>query len=107
MIFPRKMRRFSIFSAIVGRRVNCLLREPFKKLLEHLREPGRFEAISKVAQSEPPRVRAMLGAIGQQLEQETRLQALRRNLNTLSRFDFGCLAVLKHAREWQAKERKQ
>ena len=78
-----------------------------QKLLEHFREPGRFEAISQVAESEPPRVRAMLGAIGQQLGQpEPRLLTLRKNLNTLSRFDFGCLTALKYAREWQAKERK-
>ena len=44
------------------------------KLLEYFREPGRFERLLKVAPSEPPRVRAMLGAIGQQLGQpESRL----------------------------------
>jgi hypothetical protein len=49
----------------------------------------------------------MLGAIGQQLGQaESRLASLRTNLNTLSRFDFGSLAALERAREWQAKERK-
>jgi len=78
-----------------------------QKLLEYFREPDRFEGMLKVAESEPPRVRAMLGAIGQQLGRpESRLLALRKNLNTLSRFDFGCLAALEHAREWQAKDRK-
>jgi hypothetical protein len=77
------------------------------RLLDHFREPGRFERLLKVAASEPPRVRAMLGAIGQQLGQpESRLLALRKSLNPLSRFNFGSLAVLEHAREWQAKERK-
>jgi hypothetical protein len=77
------------------------------RLLDHFREPGRFERLFKVAASEPPRVRAMLGAIGQQLGQpENRLSALRKSLNPLSRFDFGSLAALKHARQWQAKERK-
>ena len=77
------------------------------KLLSYFREPGRFERLLKVAPSEPPRVRAMLGAIGQQLGQpESRLSTLRKSLNPLSRFDFGSLAVLEHAREWQAKERK-
>ena len=81
--------------------------ETVQKLLEYFREPGRFERLLKVAPSEPPRVRAMLGAIGQQLGKvESRLSALRKDLNPLSRFDFGSLAVLKHAREWQAKERK-
>lgn len=82
-------------------------RETVAKLLEHFREPGRFEQLLKVAASEPPRVRALLGAIGQQLGQpESRLSALRESLNPLSRFDFGTLVVLEHARQWQAKERK-
>jgi len=77
------------------------------KLLEYFREPGRFERLLKVAPTEPPRVRAMLGAIGQQHGQpERRLSALRKSLNPLSRFDFGTLAVLEFAREWQAKEWK-
>ena len=79
-----------------------------QKLLDYCRESGRFDRLFKVAESEPPRVRAILGAIGQQLRQpEIQLKALRKNLNTLSRFDFGCLAAMKHAREWQAKERKR
>jgi Family of unknown function (DUF6088) len=78
-----------------------------EKLLEHFGDPGRFERLLAVATSEPPRVRAMLGAIGQQLAQPERwLSALRESLNPLSRFDFGVLAALAHAREWQAKERK-
>ena len=78
-----------------------------EKLLEYFREQGRFERLLKIALSEPPRVRAILGAIGQELGQpQTRLQGLKRDLNSLSRFDFGLLAVLRHAKEWQAKERK-
>lgn len=81
--------------------------ETVDRLLELFREPDRFERLLKVAASEPPRVRAMLGAIGQQLgRSESRLLALRKSLNALSRFDFGILAVLEYAREWQAKERK-
>jgi hypothetical protein len=82
-------------------------KETVDRLLGYFREPGRFERLRKVALSEPPRVRAMLGAIGQQLgEPERRLAALRKSFNPLSRFDFGSLAVLEHARQWQAKERK-
>jgi hypothetical protein len=77
-----------------------------KKLLEHFREAGRLDRLLTIAESEPPRVRAMLGAIAQQLGQpESRLAALRQSLNPLSRFDFGRLVLLKHARQWQAKER--
>jgi hypothetical protein len=81
--------------------------ETVDKLLGYFREPGRFERLLKIAGSEPPRVRAMLGAIGQQLGQPgSRLSVLRKSLNPLSRFDFGDLAALEHARQWQAKERE-
>jgi len=82
--------------------------ETVEKLLEHFGEPGRLDRLLKVAPSEPPRVRAMLGAIAEQLGQpEKRLSALRQSLNPLSRFEFGHLVLLKHAREWQAKERRR
>ena len=77
------------------------------KLLTYFREPGRFERLLEAAGSEPPRVRAMLGAIGEQIGQPaSALARLRRSLNPLSRFDFGVLSALAHARRWQAKERK-
>ena len=82
--------------------------ETVKKLLGHLGEKGTFERLLKVAQAEPPRVRALLGAIGQQLgHSDRRLSELRKGLNPLSRFDFGSLIELAHAKEWQAKERKK
>jgi hypothetical protein len=81
--------------------------ETVRKLLGYFAEEGRFERLLEVAASEPPRVRAMLGAIGQQLGQPVgRLAVLRRGLNTLSRFDFGILAALECAGQWQAKERR-
>jgi hypothetical protein len=79
--------------------------ETVEKLLALFREPGRFERILQVASFEPPRVRAILGAVGQQLQQPpTNLRWLRATLNPLSRFDFGILTALTHARQWQAKE---
>ena len=79
--------------------------ETARRTLSLLAEPGRFERLLKVAGSEPPRVRAMLGALGQQLGKHPReLQRLRVSLNPLSRFDFGLLAGLTYARDWQAKE---
>jgi hypothetical protein len=81
--------------------------ETIHKLMQYLSEPGRFERLLPIARSEPPRVRAILGAIGQQLGQpKAALMELRASLNPLSRFDFGNLARLTHAREWQAKERR-
>jgi len=81
--------------------------ETVSKLLELFHEPGRFERLVQVCDSEPPRVRAMLGAIGQQIGYgESQLSVLRKSLNPLSQFDFGTLLTLKYARKWQAKERK-
>ena len=58
----------------------------------------------KVAPSEPPRVRALLGAIGAQIGKKLQtLKDLRESLNPVSRFDFGMLQGLAHARDWQAK----
>jgi hypothetical protein len=69
-------------------------------------ERGRFERLVKVAASEPPRVRAILGALGEQIGKGTRsLRQLRASLNPFSRFDFGVLSGLPNARSWQAKEK--
>jgi hypothetical protein len=46
----------------------------------------------------------MLGALGEELGMPPRLlEQLKRSLNPLSRYDFGRLGSLRHAREWQAK----
>jgi len=81
--------------------------ETVRKTLSLLSEKGRFERLLKVADSEPPRVRAMLGAMGGHLGKPvSTLQRLRASLSPFSRFDFGLLAGLPHARRWQAKERR-
>jgi len=77
--------------------------ETAKRLKRLLAEPGRFARLAEAAAAEPPRVRAMLGALGQETGASgERLDALRQSLNPLSRFDFGSLRTLQHAREWQA-----
>lgn len=82
--------------------------ETVNKLLKHFREGGQFERLIQVAESEPPRVRAILGAIGQQIHcQKSLLISLRESLNPLSKFDFGNLITLKYAKQWQAKEPKR
>jgi hypothetical protein len=74
------------------------------RLRRLLGDPGRFDRLSKAALDEPPRVRAMLGALGQEMGSDpARLRKLRDSLNPLSRFDFGPLQGLPHAHEWQAR----
>jgi hypothetical protein len=81
--------------------------DTIRRTLALASEQSRFDRLLKVADSEPPRVRAMLGAIGQQLgKSPATLGWLRESLNPFSRFDFGVLIGLRHAREWQAKERR-
>jgi hypothetical protein len=78
--------------------------ETKQQLLNHFRVPGRFERLVAIAYAEPPRVRAMLGAIGQELKYaKDLLQQLRTGLNPYSRFEFGKLSTLWYAQEWQAK----
>jgi hypothetical protein len=78
--------------------------ETNQQLLTHFRVPGRFERLVAIAHAEPPRVRAMLGAIGQELKHsKDLLQQLRTGLNPYSRFEFGKLSSLWYAQEWQAR----
>jgi len=74
------------------------------RTLALFRHRGRFERLLKVAHSEPPRVRAILGAIGEELGKKPAvLEPLRASLNPLSRFDFGLLKALHASDRWQAK----
>jgi hypothetical protein len=79
-----------------------------RRLRGLMSEGGRWERLLRVAGTEPPRVRAMLGALGAELGHDSaKLERLRRTLNPLSKFDFGALSGLRHAREWQAKNRDE
>ena len=94
------------FLRLAGRTSELSPEETVKRALALCREQGRFERLLKVASSEPPRVRAMLGAIGAQIGKKLQtLKGLRESLNPVSRFDFGMLQSLAHARDWQAKGR--
>lgn len=78
--------------------------ETVRKLLMHLAEGDTFGRLARVAAHEPPRVRAMLGALGDALGKDgATLARLKSSLNPLSTFDFGVLSVLQSARSWQAK----
>jgi hypothetical protein len=90
-----------------GRTSELSPEETTRRTIMLLSEKGRFERLLRIAASEPPRVRAMIGAIGQQHGKNRRaLRHLRNSLNPFSRFDFGLLAGLRHARDWQARERR-
>ncbi len=65
---------------------------------------GRLARLARVAATEPPRVRALLGAFAEAGGAKPALLArLRRFLNPLSRFDFGPFAGLPTAKAWQAR----
>jgi hypothetical protein len=67
--------------------------DTIRRLSVLLSERGRFTRLLKVADSESPRVRAILGAMGERLGLNRRtLQRLRASLSPFSRFDFGMLA---------------
>jgi hypothetical protein len=90
-----------------GRTSELSPEETIRRTISLLSEDGRFERFVKIAPTEPPRVRAMLGAIGEQLRKNPSvLKRLRQYLNPFSRFDFGLLAGLRYARNWQARERR-
>ena len=75
-----------------GRTSELSPKETVKHTLALCREEGRFKRLLKIAASEPPRVRAMLGAIGMQIgEKPAALESLRESLNPISRFDYGML----------------
>ena len=77
-----------------------------EKLILLLSEKNRFAHLLKIVDTEPPRVRAMLGALGEHLGKPQKLlKKLRATLNPLSRFDFGMLSGLRYASNWQAKEK--
>lgn len=78
--------------------------ETVDRVVAELRDQARFSRLTKVAMDEPPRVRAMLGALGELAgAPDQSLRRLRDTLNPLSRYDFGVLSVAATARAWQAK----
>ena len=75
-----------------------------RRLQDLLRDRERFARLTRAATDEPPRVRAMLGALGDLAGADKKhVRELRKSLNPLSRYDFGALSTLPNARSWQAK----
>lgn len=78
-----------------------------KRTRDILARPNIYTRLVEVAPSEPPRVRAILGALGEQLgANRKKIGELRRSLNPLSKFDFGVFADMSNAKNWQAKGRR-
>jgi len=77
--------------------------ERLRRLLKNMSQ-GNLRELREVAQGEPPRVRAILGALFSYSGLAKSLwEPLKESLNPLTRFDFGHFAELPNAREWQAK----
>jgi hypothetical protein len=90
-----------------GRSSELSPQETIRRTRALFAERGRFERLLKVAPGEPPRIRAILGALGEQIGKGPRaLRRLRDTLNPFSKFDFGVLSELPNARSWQAKEKR-
>jgi Family of unknown function (DUF6088) len=87
-----------------GRSTDLSPERTYQRLNELLNDPTRFARLARAALDEPPRVRAMLGALGTEAGADPRaLERLRKSLNPLSRFYFGVFRDLPRAGEWQAK----
>lgn len=75
-----------------------------RELLTSQLTTSRLRSLREAALAEPPRVRAVLGALLAYADlPESLWEPLKTSLNPLTRFEFGLFAELPNAREWQAK----
>ena len=82
--------------------------ETTSRMLQLISKEHRLKKLLAVAKTEPPRVRALLGALGEVLgTPPSTLEKLRATLNPSSRFNFGQFAGLPTARKWLAKDPQQ
>lgn len=78
--------------------------ETTRKLRRVLADDLARSRVVRAAIGEPPRVRAMTGALAEAAgASETELKSLRKTLNPMTRYDFGALSVLPTARTWGAR----
>lgn len=66
-----------------------------------------FNRVARLSHKEPPRVRALLGAIGSEIRADQKvLTTLRNSLNSMTTFRFaGLNAVLRSASEWRISDK--
>lgn len=75
-----------------------------RRLLDVLRDDTSRSRILRAAVHEPPRVRAMAGALAERSGAGTdELRRLHRTLNPTTKFDFGPLTTLPNASAWGAR----
>ena len=75
-----------------------------QRLLETLANPGRVSPNCWGCRGRTTQGKGYAGALGQEAGiPDSDLWILRKSLNKLSRYNFGRLRSLHHAREWQAK----
>jgi hypothetical protein len=89
-----------------GRHGELEAEETFRRLRSILAGASStgLRRLREAALVEPPRVRAILGALMETAERPPSLwKPLRNSLNPLSRFDFGLFHELPNAREWQSR----
>jgi len=87
-----------------GRDSELTPEETVRRTIALLSKSDTYAHLAHVMDSEPPRVRALLGALGEQLGAEQgMLDHLHKSLNPSSRFDFGIFTDMPNAKAWQAK----
>ena len=81
----------------------AVVRDVLCKILESMPQ-AHVRQLCDVAITEPPRVRAIIGALLElsNVAQST-VEPLKKSLNPLSKFDFGLFTELPNAHQWQAK----
>lgn len=87
-----------------GRPSELTPEETVRRMTDLLSKSNTFARLMRVASTEPPRVRAILGALGEKIGADRKsLDRLRQSLNPLSKFDFGIFAVMSNSKSWQGK----
>jgi Family of unknown function (DUF6088) len=88
-----------------GRTSDLAPDETIRKVAQRLHDPARYGRLATAASAgEPPRVAAILGALGEAVGAPSdAVGRLRAVLNPLSTFDFGVFGTLPNARDWQAR----
>jgi hypothetical protein len=91
-----------------GKDSGLSLEDTMRRMLFLLSRPDTYTHLTRIADSEPSRVRALLGAFGERLgAKRAALDCLRKSLNPSSRFDFGTFNNMSNAKAWQAEIRRK